>query len=193
MTTTPLFSASRFSAMVEHGGSLAWIASLVSHPHWVLSLILIPSGLSKVVIPFQYSPLPKLWPQFPQWMWPAVGVWELAACGALHVGQNTLAVTLLYSFLGGVYYAVGAVPPPTLVNVPLLKSRDNDGRMVRLIRSLARISVQVGALVPATVTLAYALWYRQQSTNNTVLRIGSEAAILVMAGYQTGRKLNTKT
>ena len=100
----------------------------------ILITIFVPSGISKILIPNQ---LARLWPKLPYWFWPLAGSWEIVAAMLL-LGLNgesprhSLAMPMICSFLGGVYYSLLVIPPKVLNRQRLLSSI---------------------ALLPATITL----------------------------------------
>lgn len=68
----------------------------------ILALILIPSGASKIIAPKHSE---DTFPRLPHWFWLPCGVWELVGVFLCSMDYVEMGLSLLYPFMGGVFYA----------------------------------------------------------------------------------------
>lgn len=68
--------------------------------------IFVPSALSK----FVPGVMTKMWPSLPSWFWLPCGIWEAAGTYLVYTGDYEKGLPLMFSFLGGVMYAIMTLP-----------------------------------------------------------------------------------
>ena len=74
--------------------------------NYALLGIFVPSSLSK----FVPGLLTKMWPSLPSWFWLPCGIWEAAGTYLVYTGDFEKGLPLIFSFLGGVLYAIMTIP-----------------------------------------------------------------------------------